>query len=56
MKNVLLYKEGDSKTVRGVKCDLIRIEARQISDYLMQGYKLKVEDLYKPRKAKKKEV
>ena len=42
-----MYREGESKTVRGVKCDLVRVELGQSYKYLAEGWKMSLNDLYK---------
>lgn len=47
MGHCLVYKEGDSQEVRGVKCDFLRIPLGKIDMYEALGYKRSVNDLYK---------
>ena len=41
-----MYREGESKEVRGVKCDLIRVEIGQSYKYLAEGWKMSLNELY----------
>lgn len=43
---VYLYGEGDTAEVRGVKCELIRIDIADIDYYLERGYVKNPKDLY----------
>ncbi len=43
---VMLYKEGDKHTVRGVKCEFVVVKNRSLKGYLALGWKTRVEDLY----------
>lgn len=38
MPHVLVYKEGDSHVIRGVKCEFARIKISEIDLYLSKGY------------------
>ena len=46
MPHCLMYKEGDSHEVRGVKCDFERIHIRQINEYKEKGFKSDPSELY----------
>ena len=35
---IALYKSGDTHTVRGIKCEIIRCEFLQMEDRLKEGY------------------
>lgn len=56
---VLLYKKGDSSEIRGVKCDFIRCDIKEMEIHLKNGYVTKLEDLEdkpepKPKRTRKK--
>ena len=42
---VLLYKKGKSATIRGVECDFVRVEIRQIKEYMADGWCSSLNDL-----------
>lgn len=44
--SVMLYKEGDKETIRGVRCEYIVVPNRALQGHLAQGWKTRVEDLY----------
>lgn len=50
---ILVYKQGDSATIRGVKCDFKRIELSELQKYLSAGYVKSVDDLKKLASQKK---
>lgn len=35
---IMVFKAGDKYTVRGIKCDLARIELNELDAYLADGY------------------
>lgn len=51
---ILVYKEGNSHTIRGVKCDFKRINLGEKQKYLSVGYETSVKDLYKTKKSQTK--
>ncbi|MCH9645661.1 MAG: hypothetical protein K0U08_03350 [Proteobacteria bacterium] len=48
--SILVYTEGNSHVVRGVKCDFKRISLGEKSKYLSLGYVSSVKELYKNKK------
>ncbi len=49
MSHCLLFIEGDSHVVRGVKCDFVRVKFALADEYRAKGYKSSPEDLYKKK-------
>ena len=43
---IALYKAGDTHEVRGIKCEVIRCEFRQLDDKLKLGYVKDPSELY----------
>ncbi len=48
-----MYREGSSKIVRGVDCDVVRVELGKSHEYLAQEWKMSLNELYKPMKKKR---
>lgn len=46
---ITLYKEGSTAVVRGVQCDIARIEPKELQIYLERGYVMNPNDLLKPK-------
>ena len=46
MTHCVMYKKGESKVVRGIPCDLVRIKYSEIDSYLEAGYSHDVNYLY----------
>ena len=41
----MVFKAGDTHTIRGIKCDFARIELSQLDEYLALGYIQNEKDL-----------
>lgn len=53
---VMVYREGDSHEVKGVKCEAARIEIRSLQSHLDQGWVVDPSTLYKKSQPKIEEV
>lgn len=55
--HILVYKEGETSEIRGVKCDFKRISLGEFHKYEKEGYKKSVTELYtKPKRGRKPKV
>lgn len=46
MKNCVVYTKGNSKTVKGIECDLAVVSFKEIKEYLAKGYFMSPEEVY----------
>lgn len=47
--HILMFKEGDSATIKGIKCDFVRIDLNDKERYLASGYVDSIDEL-RPKK------
>jgi len=52
---IMLYRKGESHTIQGVQCDIMRCDLKDMPTYLEQGWVNSPEDLKTKKKAKPKE-